>query len=215
MPLPVIQRVLAELWDMGRHDFVGLNQYNEPLLDDRLPEIARFAKSLGFHRVNIISNGDMLTPGLAKELDGNVTHITISGYDNRQSFDEIRGWFKTTHLSLVSGRHRLSHYSPSAKLRRAIKSASIQPCFLHKRNFIVNHQGDCLMCCEEIVPQFDIGNVYRQPLADIWYGDKRQQIIHDLNHPGGRLKYAYCRTCPCGIDMRRSLLVRDCHDHAA
>jgi radical SAM protein with 4Fe4S-binding SPASM domain len=226
MPLPVIQRVLTELWKMGYRDIVGLNQYNEPLMDDRLTEIARFARILGFKRVTIITNGDLLTPGLAKELDGNVTYITVSGYDKTTSIEEIRGWFKKTHVSMSSGHHRLSHYSPSRTLNAAIERFRTHPCYRHSRNFIVNHQGDCLMCCEEIVPQFDIGNVYRQPLADIWNGSRRQQIIRDLSQPGGRLKYAHCSICPVGKDLKRRLVVThqsanpaetcECvHDHAA
>lgn len=209
MPLPVIQRVLTELWDMGYRDAVGLNQYNEPLMDDRLPDIARFARNLGFPKVIIITNGDLLTPELARDFDGTVTQITLSGYDNRKSFTEVRGWFKKTHILLGSGKHRLSHYSPSNTLQEAIERLSLQPCFRRERNFIVNHQGDCLMCCEEIVTQFDIGNVYRQPLADIWHGSRRQQIIRDLGRPGGRLKYVHCSICPVGHDLTRRLEVTD------
>lgn len=223
MPLPVIQRVLTELWEMGYRDAVGLNQYNEPLMDDRLPEIAKFARSLGFKRVLVITNGDLLTPGLAKELDGNVTHITVSGYDNTPSIEEMRGWFKNTYICVSGGQHRLSHYSPSPTLQAAIERFRGQPCFRHSRNFIVNHQGDCLMCCEEIVPQFDLGNVYEQPLASIWNGIRRQQIIRDLSEPGGRLKYAHCSICPVGKDLTRRLAVTDqiaspcgcVHNHAA
>jgi radical SAM protein with 4Fe4S-binding SPASM domain len=226
MPLPVIQRVLTELWDMGYRDAVGLNQYNEPLMDDRLPAIARFARSLGFERVLVITNGDLLTPELATDLDGAVTQITVSGYDRRDSFEDVRGWFKKTHISLSGGQHRLSHYSPSPELKGAIERFRLQPCYRHSRNFIVNHQGDCLMCCEEIVPQFDIGNVYRQPLADIWYGKRRQQLIRDLSRPGGRLKHSHCSICPVGRDLKRRLVVTDkpsgqaqtcecVHDHAA
>jgi radical SAM protein with 4Fe4S-binding SPASM domain len=207
MPLPVIQRVLTELWDMGYRDAVGLNQYNEPLMDNRLPEIARFAQSLGFHRVTIITNGDLLTPGLAKELDGAITHITVSGYDNTAPTEEMYGWFEKTHISFSGGQHRLSHYSPSPALKGAIERFRLQPCYRHSRNLIVNHQGDCLMCCEEIVSEFGIGNVYRQPLADIWNGRRRQQIIRDLSKPGGRLKHPHCSICPVGRDLKRRLKV--------
>lgn len=225
MPLPVIQRVLTELWEMGVSDAVGLNQYNEPLMDDRLPVIARFARSL-FENVIVITNGDLLTPELATALDGIVTHLTVSGYDDVDFLGDVRGWFKKTHVFVSCGEHRLSHYSPSLTLTTAIEKQRLQPCFRRERNFIVNHQGDCLMCCEEIVPQFDLGNVYRQPLADIWYGSRRQQIIRDLSQPGGRLKYAHCSICPVGKNLKRRLVVADrevrpattcecVHDHAA
>lgn len=218
MPMPVIHRVLTELWEMGYRDSVGLNQYNEPLMDDRLPEIARFAVNLGFKYVFVITNGDLLTPELAEKLDGAVTHLTISCYDKTAPYDEMRGWFKTTHTSLTGGRHRLSHYSPSPSLEAEIYKLKMQPCFRPARNFIVNHQGDCLMCCEEIVPHFELGNVHEQSLSAIWMGDRRRQIIRDLRKPGGRLKYAYCSVCPCGKDPRRRIDVtnetRECL-HAA
>lgn len=211
MPFSTIQRVLTELWQMGYRTSVGLNNYNEPLLDDRIPEIARFAKQLGFEHVRIITNGDLLTPELAKELDGAVAHITVSGYGDREQFADMKGWFKTTRLTLASGRHRLSHCSPAPTLKRTIKKLSTQPCFRRGRNFVVNHQGDCLLCCEEIVPHFDLGNVHLQPLAEIWNGKRRRKVMRDIGRPGGRLKYPYCTTCPCGSDSTRRWAVKD-HD---
>lgn len=208
MPMVVIQRVLTELWEMGYRQVVGFNNYNEPLMDKRLPDIARFARGLGFQKVRTITNGDLLTPALIRKLDGVVTHITVSCYDNINSLKKICGLFQTTRISIASGQHRLSHFIPSGNLQKAIRIQRSQPCHWASRNFIVNHEGDCLLCCEEIVPHFDLGNVYRQRLSDIWHGRHRMNIIRDISRPGGRLKYEHCKTCPRGENLSRKLAVQ-------
>lgn len=201
MPAQTVARLFTELVEMGYSGGVALNFYNEPLMDERLPEFARLAKSHGFSEVVVCSNGDLLTSDLAARLDGAVDLLKVATYNKgrrqrRRVQESLQRMFQKTRVRSTGGTHRTTHGSGLDDTPADISVLRDLPCKHASRNFIVNHRGDCLLCCDEIVPHFDLGNVHDTPLAELWYSDRRQQIIHNLRHPGGRGVWPYCRPCP-------------------
>jgi molybdenum cofactor biosynthesis enzyme MoaA len=79
LPLEVITEALDQCVALGFTGGVCLSHYNEPLMDERIAEIAALAKSYGqFSEVFMNSNGDFLTEELAKDLDGHLDKIIVS-----------------------------------------------------------------------------------------------------------------------------------------
>ena len=79
--LPDIRIALDQCKDLGFTGGVCLSHYNEPLMDDRIADIARLVRSYNrFHPIFLNTNGDFLTESLADSLDGLLDHIIVSLY---------------------------------------------------------------------------------------------------------------------------------------
>jgi hypothetical protein len=52
------------------------------------------------------------------------------------------------------------------------------------------------MCCEDMGGNFELGNVRDQCLRDLWFNARHQQLVRQLQRPGGRRGLAYCENCP-------------------
>lgn len=198
LPRETIHRLYEELRELGFRD-VCLSGYNEATMDHRLPDLARKAREAGFVNVTTITNGDLLAEDMAASLDGALTGLTVSLYGGRRTEKRIRllkSWFSKTKLSFNRGRHRHTHYSCLPGLDEKIAHFQMRPCSMPSYKVRINHLGDALACCEEIVSEFGIGNVHDMHIRDIIFGDKRRELIETLSQPGGRLAYPYCRICP-------------------
>jgi radical SAM protein with 4Fe4S-binding SPASM domain len=61
---------------------------------------------------------------------------------------------------------------------------------------VVNSNGDVVPCCYDIHSEHVMGNVYRQPLAEIWLGRKFRDFRRRVS--ARRDDIAICRHCPEG-----------------
>lgn len=193
MPGDMVRSLLDQAKAMGFRGEVYLSYYNEPLLDGRIHDLGRYAKRLGFARVGIATNGDCLNAETAKRLDGCFDELRVSLYEGRtrERTNRLHAMFPNTRLRFTPGLHRWTHYAPGAG--EQIAAAVDEPCYNVANNMIVDHCGDVIACCDEIIPHFDLGNVYESLLKDLWAG--KQALIRTLRRPGGRRNYPYCTAC--------------------
>lgn len=200
LPIDVIFEIRNQLRDMGFVGSICLSHYNEPLLDYRLDEIIGIFKSSNcFKEVYFHTNGDYMTPEWAEELDGLVDRIVVSLYMNEPMKSERKEWikslFKKTNLQIINGLHVTSHYSPRDDLESKISSRLPTDCKFPLPNMIINHRGQYLLCCEDIVGEFELGTFPQTSIEDYWYGDKHIEIVNTLI--GSRRKnYPHCTICP-------------------
>ena len=74
---------------------------------------------------------------------------------------------------------------------------------------VVNSNGDVVPCCYDIHSEHVMGNVFRQPLAEIWLGEKFREFRRRVME-GRRSHVPICRHCPEGrVPMRRDEAVTD------
>jgi len=202
MPLGVIKGALDQCVELGFTGSVILNHYNEPLMDKRLPEIIGMVraypqwKSVWFH-----SNGDLLTPELAERLDGTLDRIVFTLYQDEpiksKRAEWIRSLFPNTYLDINTySEHITTHFSPRPELQEMIERHKNNPCTEAERRVAINHAGNYLLCCDDMVGHFQLGSFPELSIADYWFGEKHTQIVMDLRQSGGRLKYSHCATCP-------------------
>jgi len=186
---------------MGYRGPVCLAHYNEPLMDERLPAIVRKVRSYPeIKTVHFNTNGDFITPELAAELDGGPDYINVSLYmkGRAKRIEWIRSLFQKTVINYRSGEHMPTHFTPAFDLEGLLKTARISIC--NPRRLIINHRRQYLLCCDDMIGNFDLGTFPEISIRDYWFG-KRQQIARDLAERGGRRKYPYCMTCPKGAPL--------------
>ena len=198
--------VIVEAFDQGaRMGFTGsicLSHYNEPLLDPRLPDIVRLAKSYPqFESVFFNSNGDLLTPELAAELDGALDKVIVSLYMKEPMKSEraelLSSYFHKTEaqMNTVSD-HIATHFSPGFDVAALAEENKFYPCREPQMRVVINHRRQFLLCCDDVVGNFDLGTFPETSIKDYWFGKKHSTIVKHLDGNCGRLRYKYCRTCP-------------------
>jgi len=201
LPEAVIKRILEEALGLGFHGSVCLQHYNEPLMDERIGELGRMTRDMrGFSEVIINTNADYITPERAAALDGIFDRIIVALYMDEPKKSEreqwVRGLFTRTRLEFTGGVHIATHYSPDFPVAELAARHRENPCDLPLERMIINHRGEMLLCCDDLVGNFNLGNVSQSSLRELWYSPQHQRIVKDLLQAGGRRKHSYCETCP-------------------
>lgn len=197
----IIKDALDQCLELNYQGSVILSHYNEPLIDERLPDLVYLAKQYPFKSVFFNTNGDFLTEELAEELESaGLDHIIVSLYMDEPK-KSIRGeWIKSlfhkTFVSITSGEHIPTHFSPKFDLESLIEKYKNNPCSEPEMRVIINHRRQYLLCCDDVVGNFNLGTFPEIGIKDYWYGEQRLKIANDLKNSGGRLKYSYCSICP-------------------
>jgi radical SAM protein with 4Fe4S-binding SPASM domain len=202
MPTSMFKRIIDQAVDMGFDNTVCLQHFNEPLLDERLPELGEYIKSKPQIKgaLSACSNMDLITEEAAKELDGLFDHFVVALYMPREKQIErekyLLNLFKKTRLDFTQGVHVVTHYSPFSNTTGIIEEQQHKPCTHYNPMLIIAYNGTILHCCDDYVGHFGLGNVNTMSLKEIWEGKVHQELVETLSKPGGRLNYSYCSVCP-------------------
>ena len=195
-----VERLFCEAIALGFNGPVCLSHYNEPLQDPRIGDFAHTAKRLGLPFVYMCTNADLMTDRVAAELDGVLDRIYVALYmdepikTERQRRLEQR--FTDTSLAFTGGGHIATHFSPLFDVGALARQHAGHPCSEPQRRMIVNHRGDMLFCCDDMLGHFELGNVHEQSLEDLWYSERHQMLVRALQEPGGRAVHPHCLSCP-------------------
>ena len=178
MPMEIIKEALDQCVKFDYKGSVCLSHYNEPLMDKRIIDIARLVKSYDRFFIHLCTNGDLLTRKMASQLDGILNKITIAMYEKRGSrlFEKL---FAKTKVS-IKGEHIKTHFTEG--IEKTVK------CKLHR--LIINHRRQYLLCCEDVIGNFNLGTFPEISLQDFWFGENRFRTIRK------RRQNFYCLMCP-------------------
>lgn len=203
----LIYDAIDQALTLGFRGGVCLSHYNEPLMDNRLATIARKVRSYSeLARVFLNSNGDFLTKELASELDGVLDRIIITLYmkdpAKTKRADWMRSLFTKTRLDLVTESHHTpTHFTPAYDLQSLVSIAQGMSCGQPKVRVIINHRRQYLLCCDDVVGNFDLGTFPEIGIGEHWFG-KQKELGDILAVAGGRTDLPYCMNCPRGAPWR-------------
>lgn len=194
-------KIINELVELKWFGQIQLNFYNEPLLDERLPELTKYARlKLPASSIAIYTNGDFLTIGLYKRLiEAGVTDFIITQHqqitDSIDKLLEFRNAIGNNHVKVIckklecfSSRSGLIQLSPEEKRTKY--------CPWPTHNFVVNYEGETVLCCNDYLNTVKLGNIGEKKLIDIWNTPYYKQIRNDLNR--GIFRHEICKGCTLG-----------------
>ena len=202
LPIKLIKDALDQCVELGFTEGVCLSHYNEPLLDDRLPEIASLVKSCNqFHPIFLNTNGDFLDEEMAQSLDGILDKIIVTLYMDEPMKSRrarlLESFFHKTEAQMnTMSDHIATHFSPSFDVEMLARKHINHPCTEPTIRVVINHRRQFLLCCDDVVGNFGLGSFPETSIKDYWFGIKHSTIVRDLLNPGGRNIYKYCSTCP-------------------
>jgi radical SAM protein with 4Fe4S-binding SPASM domain len=201
MPDALVYSLLDQAAAMGFRGRICMQHFNEPLQDARIADFGRYAKGLNVFDGGVFlnTNGDYLTAEWAARLDGAYDWLNVALYGGNKAkrAAQYTDWFTATRLTFTAGEHIITHFSPGANLAELLALANGQPCEREAQmRCIIGYDGKMMLCCDDIAAEYDLGNAHDTPLDELWFGERHAAVLKTLSKPGGRLAYAYCRTCP-------------------
>lgn len=197
-----IAALLADARDhLGFRGAVCLSHYNEPLQDERLPAIARLVRRADFaSSVFLHTNGDLITTARAQALDGLLDWISVALYMDEPAKSQRAAWirsqFSSTRVDFTGGGHIPTHFSPDFPVADLARAHQDHPCSEPGRRLIINHRGEMLFCCDDLIGHFSLGRFPDRSLRDLWFDARHQALVRRLETAGGRHAHPHCLSCP-------------------
>ncbi len=178
--------------------------YNEPFLDDRLPELMRLArKKLPKAHLTIYTNGSLLTSSdLDILFDLGLDGMVISQYEEnlpKDNVDHIMANLPEILRSkiryrVVTNDQFLTNRGGLVKVRRAIKK---RVCFQASTDATVDYKGNVLLCCNDYNCEHVFGNIEDKHIREIWNQPDYMKLRRDLRK--GNFTLDICKTCAGGL----------------
>ena len=206
MSLDTADNIAMELADLKYIGVVVFSGFGEPLLHPRIVDMVKTFKNEKI-RVEIVTNGDRLTPQLAAELfKVGLDHMVISMYDGPEQINHFNAMFQG--LDLAQDRYSLrdrwhgpeDDFGLKLTNRAGTVFAGEQPqldvtrhCHYPSYSMMVDWNGDVLLCVQDWNKKVRFGNVNDTSLFDIWKGSALSRRRHNLC-TRGRVD-SPCRNC--------------------
>jgi hypothetical protein len=203
----LIYQAIEQALELRFQGGVCLSHFNEPTMDERLPEIVR--KVRAYDELKIVffnTNGDFLTEEMASEFDEALDRIIVTLYMDEPKKSEraewITGLFQKTEVQIITmSDHIPSHFSPAFEVVKLAEVARGKNCIEPDMRLIINHRRQYLLCCEDVIGNFDLGTFPETSIEDYWFNTNRP-IAAGLRQPGGRAWHSYCMSCPKGAKWK-------------
>lgn len=213
MPTEKILDLLDQAQALGFQGRVAFHHCSEPLLDERSITLAQEARKRGMQPY-MNTNGDRLKGDKALcEAVKNVYEFIVVGlydYETNEELEETKAYWQVrltganlnfSPIGLSGARSAKSIGIPRALVpsdtRMAIPDLiyTHAPCHRPLIRMIIQYDGTMAHCCEDTCGTFNLGNVYKNGLGELWFSGHHVQIVEDLI-AGRREMHNLCRNCP-------------------
>lgn len=200
LPISIMCSAIDEAIRMGFSGTVCLSHYNEPLMDKRLVQIVRYLRTKYSHLYFYFhTNGDYLAEDIAKALDGHLDRIVVTLYMDEPKKSERAQWVhtlfdKTICDVITQSTHIATHFSPNHPVKELAKAYKEHTCFEPSMRVVINHRRQFLMCCDDVIGNFNLGTFPEKTIAEHW--EEKQELQKKLAVRGGRKWHPYCESCP-------------------
>ena len=196
--------IIDQLVEIGYNGRVALMVSNEPLLENRLVKMVRYAK----HRsprlfLDVTSNGRLLTLEKVDELfDAGLDNLNVNDYrSDRDKYPErmtgniarvAEAYGNNPKLTIQFRRtdERLPNYG--GNIPQVLNVPDLGFCNFPFRKVVVAYNGDVLLCCNDFMYNTEFGNIMQKRIDQCW-NDPRLDAIRFVLLEGHRV--GLCGRC--------------------
>ena len=205
MAQELFEGIVDQLADLDYSGRFTTFSNNEPLLDDRIIGFNEYARrKLPNARMHLFTNGTLLTLdkfiALAEVLD----ELVIDNYQQElklikpcaaiveycEGHPELK---KKVTIVLRKPQEILTSRGGTAPNRKRLLEYGEDRCVLPFKQMIVRPDGKVSLCCNDAIGRYTLGDLSREKLTDVWYGEGFQEVRRCLYE--GRKKWGSCRYC--------------------
>ena len=131
--------------------------------------------------------------------DGILNRIVVTLYMNEPKKSERAEWVhtlfdKTICDVITQSAHIPTHFSPAFDVEGLAEKYKTHPCSEPSMRIIINHRGQYLLCCDDVIGNFGLGTYPEKSLEQQW--KEKMEIQSKLHVKGGRKWHSYCESCP-------------------
>lgn len=196
--------IINQLKELNYTGMVGLYSNNEPLLDERIFDFCKIAKeSLPNAYHYMYTNGILLTVEKMEKLVKYLDKLIIDNYNDKlkliKPVQEIYDYCQKNdkykdkiEIHLRKQNEVLTNRGGQAKNKaktKALKSS----CILPYCQFVIRPDGKISLCCNDAMGKYSIGDLTKETISDIWWGNSHKEIRKKIF--SGRGNLALCRDC--------------------
>jgi len=196
MPTEVFTKILKELKELNFRGEVGLSNYGEPLLDERLPNfVQQIKKELG-SRIVISTNGDFLTFNKFKELVSvgvDLFHISQHDLEPSETIKNLFSQLTPSEWKYISYEIVKEDSITLANRGGSLKMKTFHPFYCDVQHTIIRATGEVCFCCNDYYNEVKLGNVKNERLIDIWNKPFYRRIRNEIKR--GIFKLSICKKC--------------------
>jgi GTP 3',8-cyclase len=211
MEMDLFKKIIGQLQDMNFKGSIMYHFYNEPLLDERLPEFISYtSKNLPKSMSRVFTSGDFLTPKLADTLfDAGLFDMVVTDHNIKPGRVAKR---IAPILEKYGDRISMNRLYEKPLQDRAnsvelgeikVQKSANGHCQSIYEELNIMYDGDVILCSSDYYRTKVFGNVNSNSILDIYRTDEfksaRSEII------AGKPYYEICRTCSSFIGDRNAV----------
>lgn len=204
MDKELFKKIINELSELNFKGRFSPYLMNEPLMDERLPDLINYSRTkLPYAKIRINSNGLLLSEDKLSQLfNEGLDEIRISCYSREiynklKNFDEFIKCRKLILTPYFLDKYKKQYFNNrGGNIKLPWKEYKKLNSFC-ERPFIqmyVNCDGDAVLCCSDYEYQAILGNVKEKSLINIWNNDKYTKYRNALSNRK-RQKLDLCKDC--------------------
>lgn len=178
---------------------------NEPFLDNHIIERTKYMREkLPNARIHMYTNGTLLTLERFKEIVNYLDELIIDNYHHEQKLlktsqavkeycDANPELKKKVTIVIRDPKEILTSRGGDAPNRKELKSFGECKCALPYQQLIIRPDGKVSLCCNDPLGKNTLGDLTKESILDVWYGEKYNQIRNSLQD--GRKGWNHCEYC--------------------
>lgn len=207
MSKQLFEKIIAELEEICYAGRLALFSNNEPLLDERIIEFSSYAREhLPKAKIHLFTNGTLLNLDIFLEIINYLDELIIDNYNQQLQLipsikiikeyvdscgdDTIR---KKIKILLRKPNEILTSRGGDAPNREKIIDVSEDTCALPFQQLIIRPSGKVSLCCNDPLGKETLGDLTKETILDVWFGEKYRKIRENIAK--GRKYLKHCENC--------------------
>ena len=203
--LNLIRKMATELKHIKYQGAIVLCGFGEPLLHPDIIEVVSILNKNA--RVEIVTNGDYLTPSIITDLvQAGAGYFVVSMYDGIHQVEKFKSLFLDANCSEEKFilRDRWHSEADGFGLKLTNRAGTIKigdqdpidishPCHYPAYSMTIDWNGDALLCVQDWNKKVKLGNIFSQSLMEVWLSKAMQKRRNQLIN--GKRKQGPCNLC--------------------
>lgn len=202
LPEKLFKKIIDELAEINFRGLISPFSWGEPLTDERLPELLKYArKKLPHANICVNSNGVLLTiPVYKKWIETGIDSFAVSQYSKNMlpNIKELLDYLKK-HPEVPNKIDYRVFTEDLATSNRGgeveVKKIADRPLCTYPGHYdlVIDYDGNVVLCCVDYHSQHKFGNVKKEKIMEIWGKPEFKKLRAELLK--GNYRLPICRKC--------------------